>query len=375
MIEVSVVIPCLNEEETIAACIRKAQTAFARLNLEGEVVVADNGSTDGTVAVARDAGARVVTETVKGYGSAIMRGIEESRGRYIVMGDADDTYDFAEAEKLVRLLQQGYDLVMGSRFRGEILPGAMTWSHRYIGNPILSGMLRLFFGGGVSDSHCGLRAFTKDAYRRMDLHTTGMEFASEMVIHSIKKKLRIAEIPITYYTRQGESKLSSLRDAWRHMRFMLVYSPGYLFLIPGLTIFLASFFMTIRLVSGPVFLAGRNWGIHVMVFSSMLTLLGWQVLTLGLAAKIFAHTISLEEDRWSEWLVRSVTLEKAIVFGAALMVIGALMIGYIVAVWVRNSFGPLMEVETGLLALTLMVMGLQTIFTAFLTSMLQIKYR
>lgn len=374
-VEVSVVIPCLNEEQAIAACIRKALSSFDRAGLSGEVVVVDNGSTDRSVEVSLAAGARVINEHRKGYGSALRRGIEEAEGEYIIMADGDDTYDFSLAPAFVAKLKEGYDLVMGSRFRGKILPGAMTWSHRYIGNPILSGILRLFFGGTVSDSHCGLRAFTKEAYRAMNLRTTGMEFASEMVIHSLKKKLRITEIPIDYYPRIGESKLSSLRDAWRHMRFMLLYSPRYLFIMPGLVIFVLSFMATIRLTAGPLFAFGREWGVHVMVFSTMFTLLGYQILTLGVAAKTFAHAIELEEDERMRSFLSLLTLERALAAGILLILTGIGVLIYIVAVWYGNHFGELREVNTGLFGLTLIVMGLQTVFTSFLMSMLQIKYR
>jgi glycosyltransferase involved in cell wall biosynthesis len=375
MIEISVVIPCLNEEKNIASCIQKALSAFRRMSVEGEVVVADNGSTDRSVEIAREAGARVVFEHEKGYGSALRRGIEEAQGTYIVMGDGDDTYDFGTLDRFVNLLHEGYDLVMGSRFRGTILPGAMTWSHRYIGNPILSGMLRVFFKGTVSDAHCGLRAFTREAYRKMELHTTGMEFASEMVIHSLKKGLKIAEISITYYPRQGESKLSSFRDAWRHIRFMLLYSPGYLFLLPGTIVFTLGFAATLKFMFGPLHLFGHDWGTHVLVLASMSTILGWQILNIGIAAKVYALAIELEEDKWTRYVVRFITLERALGFGFSLVLIGAGMIGYIFYAWSSNGFGALAQINTGMLALTLTVIGLQTIFTAFLASMLQIKYR
>jgi glycosyltransferase involved in cell wall biosynthesis len=375
MIEVSVVLPCLNEEKTIAACIAKAQTAFRRMQCEGEVIVVDNGSTDGSVALAQQNGARVVAETRKGYGSALQRGIEEAQGEYIVMGDADDTYDFSQLGDFVARLKEGYDLVMGSRFKGKILPGAMTWSHRYIGNPILSGMLRLFFGGGVSDSHCGLRAFTRPAYRTMALQTTGMEFASEMVIHSLKKKLRISEIPITYYPRAGESKLASLRDAWRHMRFMLMYSPNYLFFLPGLAFFSAGFILTLRLLWGPIEFMGRTWDIHVMVFSSILAIIGWQILILGTVAKTFAVIVGLEEGRWMRHIIGQFTLERALIVGILQLMTGFGLSAYIFVTWALADFGALQQVKTGITSLTLIVMGILTIFAAFLTSMLQIRYR
>jgi glycosyltransferase involved in cell wall biosynthesis len=375
MAEVSVVIPCLNEERTIAACIDKAKQGFTRGGYQGEVVVVDNGSTDNSVDIARASGAVVISEARKGYGNALRRGIESATGAYIIMGDGDDTYDFSQLDRFVALLKEGNDLVMGSRFRGKILPGAMTWSHRYIGNPILSGLLRLFFGGTVSDSHCGLRAFTAEAYRKMDLHTAGMEFASEMVIHSLKKKLKIAEMPITYYPREGESKLSSLRDAWRHTRFMLIYSPGHLFLVPGAHIFSFSFAASFRLLFSPIYLFGRPWDIHVMVFMSIFALLGWHILSIGVVAKTFAHMIALEEDESVKKLLGVITLERSLAFGMAFVLAGIAISAYILIVWAKGNFGELAQVKTGIFALTLIAMGLQTVFTSFLSSMLSIKYR
>ncbi|MFQ3675163.1 MAG: glycosyltransferase family 2 protein [Endomicrobiia bacterium] len=375
--ELSVVLPCLNERLSIGICIEKIKKVFEENSIKGEIIVVDNGSTDGSVELVRKEFpfVKLFFEYEKGYGSALRRGIEESQGKYIIMGDADDTYDFLEIPKFLKYLREGYDLVMGSRFKGKILKGAMTWSHRYIGNPILSGMLRLLFGGKVSDAHCGLRGFSKEAYKIMGLHTTGMEFASEMVIHSLKKRLKIVDVPISYYPRKGESKLSSFRDAWRHIRFMLLYSPGYLFLYPGIIIFLISFIVTVKLVFGNIYFLGRGWGIHVMVFSAMFTLFGWQLLNLGLAAKSFAQTILLEEDKLIKKVLKIINLERAMVFGLGLVFVGLVVIGYIFYIWYKNNFGALTQVETALLSLTIIIMGLQTIFTAFLISMFQIKYR
>ncbi len=375
MIEVSLVIPCINEEKTIEACIRKAREAFGRSKLAGEVIVVDNGSTDGTVALSKKAGAVVVIEPAKGYGSALRAGIAAANGRNIVMGDGDDTYDFNEIDKFAAKLKEGFDLVMGSRFKGKILPGAMTWSHRYIGNPILSGMLRFFFGGTISDSHCGFRAFTKEAYNKMDLHTTGMEFASEMVIHAMKKNLKITELPITYHPRVGESKLDSFKDAWRHIRFMLLYSPGYLFIVPGFIIFGISLALTLKLSFGEIHAFGRGWGVHPMVFFSIFTLLGWQIINTGVAAKVFANAISLEEDKWIKKIVGLINLERSLVIGFILMLIGAGLIGYIFYIWALNHFGALTQIKTAILALTVTAMGLQTIVSSFLVSMLQIKFK
>lgn len=373
-VEVSVVLPCLNEEESIAICIEKIKKVFSEQKITGEIIVVDNGSQDKSVEISKSHGAKVVFESHKGYGSALRRGIEESSGKYIVMGDADDTYDFLEIPKFIKLLKDNYDLVIGARFKGRILPGAMSWSHRYIGNPILSGMLRFFFGGSVSDAHCGLRGFSKEAYKKMNLHTTGMEFASEMVVHSLKKKLKIAEVPITYHPRKGKSKLSSFRDAWRHIRFMLLYSPNYLFLLPGGLLFIFSFILTLRFLFGPIWFAGRNWDIHVMVFSAILTLVGWQIFTLGFLAKLYAHQIGLEESSFTKRILNVLTLERALVLGFIFFLIGLGFSFYIIFVWLSER-GELQQIKTGIFALLMLATGLQTVFSAFLMSMLQIKYR
>jgi glycosyltransferase involved in cell wall biosynthesis len=233
--EVSVVMPCLNEAETLPICIRKARAALERTGIAGEIVVADNGSTDGSIEIAKSLGARVVHVARRGYGAAYLGGLEEARGRYIVIGDSDDSYDFGDLERFVTPLREGYDAVIGTRLRGTILPGAMPPLHRYLGNPVLTGILNLFFHVGVSDAHCGMRSFTREAFRRLELRTTGMEFASEMIVKMAKARMRIAEVPIVYHPdgRTRSPHLRSFRDGWRHLRFMLLYSPKWLFLIPG----------------------------------------------------------------------------------------------------------------------------------------------
>jgi len=373
-IEVSVILPCLNEEETIGICIRKATECFKKNSICGEVIVVDNGSTDSSTEKAKSEGAQLIFEKNRGYGNALRAGIESAHGKYIVIGDADDTYDFLEIGKFVDLIRKGYDLVMGSRFKGKILRGGMSWSHRYIGNPILSGMLNLFFHGRISDAHCGLRAFTKQAYQKMNLRTTGMEFASEMVIHALKKNLKIGEMPITYYPRKGESKLSSFRDAWRHIRFMLLYSPNYLFLLPASLIFLFGIILLVRLLLGPIWLFGRFWDIHVMVFSSIITILGWQVLNLGLCAKMYAYHIGLELTGFTQKIIKMFSLEKALLLGGIISLIGFGFSFYVFIVWAKAGFGELAQVKTAIVSLTLIAMGVGTIFSSFLVSMLEIKY-
>jgi glycosyltransferase involved in cell wall biosynthesis len=373
-IEVSVVLPCLNEEDTVGICIKKAKDVFDRLNISGEVIVVDNGSTDGTAKEALAAGAKVVYEDRKGYGYALRRGINEAQGKYVVICDGDDTYDLSELHKFIEALREGNDLVIGSRFKGKILKNAMAWTNRYIGNPLLTGMIKLFFRANLSDTQSGYRGFSKEVYKKMNLKTTGMEFASEMVVHALKKKMKIKEVPITYYPRKGESKLSKFRDAWRHIRFILLYSPNYLFNLPGLVIFLAGALLTLRLLFGPIYFLGRAWDVHVMVFSGMLTILGWQILNIGLAAKVFTNSIGLENSKAVRKMLSFLSLERGIMLGVFIVLIGIVLTCYIFYIWVKNNFGYLAQVKTAIVALVAIVIGVQTIFSFFLFSVLQIKY-
>lgn len=369
--EVSVVMPCLNEEETIAECVRKAMESFRAHGIRGEVVVSDNGSTDRSEEIATSLGARVVHQPKKGYGHAYHKGIAEARGRYIVIGDSDDTYDFGEVHKFIEPLRQGADLVMGTRLKGKILPGAMPWLHRYIGNPFLSWFLNFLFHTGISDSHCGMRAFTKEAWGRMHCKTAGMEFASEMVINASKARLKMAEIPITYYPRKGESKLHSFRDGWRHMRFMLMYSPTHLFLIPGIAIMLPGLLLMLLLLRGPVYLFGHGFDIHFIVLGGVMTLLGYQVIHLGILGKaISSEKNILVDDKFIRFMNKYFTLEKGITLGLIIFFIGLLINVYILATWFGAGFGELRMIRPALLGLILIVMGIQTVFSAFLMSMI-----
>src|SRR5919204_2333566 len=311
---VSVVIPALNEAESIVACVRRSIDTMEGHGIRGEVIVADNGSTDGTPDLARGAGARVIYEQRKGYGSAYLAGFASARGRYIVMGDADETYDFAEIARFIEPLEDGADFVMGSRLRGKIHPGAMPWLHRYVGNPVLTGVLNLFFKTGVSDAHCGMRAFRRDLLPRLDLRTTGMEFASEQVIRSSKLGLDIREIPIEYHPRAGESKLSSFSDGWRHLRFLLVHSPTWLFLVPG------GVLMVIGLVAGTVSVAGvpifgRQWQLHTLIAASMFAIVGAQVAQLGVSARTYAFYYLGEHDPLFDKLRARLRLEHGLIAG------------------------------------------------------------
>jgi glycosyltransferase involved in cell wall biosynthesis len=372
--EVSVVMPCLNEEETIGQCIQKAQQAFREHNLRGEVVVCDNGSQDRSVEIARELGAHVVFENKKGYGSAYLRGIREARGRYVIMGDSDNTYDFSDILPFIEPLRQGYDMVMGSRLRGTILPGAMPWLHRYIGNPFLSWFLNVLYKTGVSDSHCGMRAFTRDAFEKMKLVTPGMEYASEMVIKASRAGLKITEVPITYYPRKGRSKLKSLNDGWRHMRFMLMYSPTHLFLVPGFLVLLVGLMLVIALYPGPIWTPWHKFDIHFMVLGSVLAILGYQIINLGLFAKAISFTRDfVVRDLFIERFYQTFTLEKGIYLGLSLVLIGLILNGVVLYSWIKAHFGPLQKMREALLGMTFLVLGVQTIFSSFLLSMVRIK--
>lgn len=374
-VEISIVLPCLNEEEAIGGCIDSIQQIIAAQHLSAEIVVVDNASTDRSAEIARAHGARVVYQPVRGYGNAYLKGFAEARGTYIVMADADSTYDFHEIAAFVEPLRQGYDLVMGNRFAGRMAKGAMTWSHRYIGNPILSGMLNLFFHTGVRDAHCGMRAFTADAVRRMHLRTGGMEFASEMVINAAKARLKIAERPIAYTPRIGESKLHTVRDGWRHLRFMLLYSPTHLFLIPGVLLMLAGLGILTPIVFGPVHVLGHSWDFHTMALASVIAMIGLQTILFGLSARYFSLTERLdgEQDRLLRWLSRHFSLERGLVTGAVLFVAGFAIDAAILVKWVGEGMGSLAEIRPAIYATTLLAMGTQIIFGAFFLSFLQFR--
>jgi glycosyltransferase involved in cell wall biosynthesis len=379
-IEVSVVMPCLNEAESVGVCVEKAWRALEAMGLSaasGEVIVVDNGSTDGSPEIAERAGARVVHEQRRGYGSAYLRGFAEARGRFLVMGDSDDSYDFLAIPSFVEALQHGgHDMVIGSRLKGKILPGAMPWSHRYIGNPILSGMLRLLFRTSVSDSHCGMRAFTREAYERMRLQTTGMEFASEMVVNSLRAQLKIHEIPITYHPRVGESKLSGLRDAWRHVRFMLLFSPSYLFQLPGFLLMLAGGALVALLARGPRELFGRTWDYHVLLFGAATLILGYNLILFDVIAKNFSMGAEFARPgQWLQKLNRWFSLERGLLLGMVLFAAGLWLEIKIVLDWIAAGSGPLMAVRGVVIGMTALVMGAQTVFASFLVSLMLIERR
>jgi glycosyltransferase involved in cell wall biosynthesis len=370
-IEVSVVLPCLNEEETLGACIKKIKQVFLRENIKGEIIVSDNGSSDRSLEIAGSEGIVLVTETRRGYGAAYLRGLKEAKGKYIVIGDSDNTYDFYDIPEFLKHLKNGYDFVIGSRFKGAIKKGAMSWSHRYIGNPILSGLCRLFFRTKLSDIHCGMRAFTYEAYRKMHLRALGMEFATEMVVSAMRNNLKIYEIPIDYYPRKGESKLIPLADAWRHIRFMLLYCPVWLYFIPGVVGFILSILILLVLLKGPFLFLGRYWDIHLMVFASAMSILSYQILHLG----VYAHTFAIRQgflkyDFVTLFFKRHFNLEKGIFLGAGIFLIGFIIMLLIFLEWFSEGFGSLYRIRESILAMTMLVVGLQTIFSSFFISLL-----
>ena len=375
-LEFTVLMPCLNEAETLATCIRKARASIERMKLQAEVVIADNGSTDGSQAIARAEGARVVDVPVRGYGAALYHGTMAARGRYVIMGDADDSYDFSRLDAYVDRLREGNDVVMGNRFQGGIRPGAMPWKNRYLGNPVLSGIGKLFFRCPVGDFHCGMRGFSREAFQKMRLQTTGMEFASEMVVNSLRAELKIHEIPITYRPRIGESKLSGLRDAWRHVRFMLLFSPSYLFQLPGLFLMIAGGLVMALLAGGPREIFGRTWDYHVLILGAAALILGYNLVLFDVFAKTFSMGAGFARPRqWLGRLHRWFSLERGLILGLALFLAGLGLEVKILLDWLGSGSGPLMAVRGVVIGMTAMVMGAQTVFASFLVSLMLIERR
>jgi len=379
--ELSIVMPCLNEAETLEACICMAQTFIATRGVATEIVVADNGSTDGSQDIARRCGARVVNVPVRGYGAALYHGSLAARGRYVIMGDSDASYDFANLMPFVQKLREGYDLVMGNRFQGGIRPGAMPWKNRYIGNPVLSSIGKLFFRCPASDFHCGIRGYSLDAFKRMDLRTTGMEFASEMVIKATLKGMKVAEVPTTL-SPDGRSRpphLRPWRDGWRHLRFMLLYSPRWLFLVPGLLLMVIGLAVGAWLATGDKRVAGVTLGVHTMLYAAFAVLIGFQAIAFAAFSKVFAISEGLlPEDPRLTQVFKVVTLEVGLIVGSVLLVGG--LIGSIVAVaqWGASDFGPLdpARMLRGVIPSGLVLtLGLQTILASFFMSILGLRTR
>ncbi len=374
--EISIVMPCLNEAETLDVCLEKALAALREHGIRGEVIVADNGSTDGSQEIAARRGVRVVNVTAKGYGSALLGGIAAARGTYVMMGDADDSYDFGHVDRFLRELRAGADLVMGNRFKGGVEPEAMPFLHRYLGNPVLSAVGRIFFRAPVGDFHCGLRAFRKDGVERMQLRSPGMEFASEMVVRATLLSMRLTEVPTTL-KKDGRSRpphLRTWRDGWRHLRFLLLYSPRWLFLIPGLALTLLGAVTFLRLLAGPMRIGSVTLDVDAMLYGAFCMLVGFQVLVFAAFSKVLGVSQGLLPpnktlDRMFHWI----TLETGLLAGGLLTVLGIVFSILPVLIWKRAGFGPLDPVHmvratsAGLVCLTL---GIETMFASFFLSVL-----
>jgi glycosyltransferase involved in cell wall biosynthesis len=368
---VTVVLPCLDEAAMVGQTVRQAIDGIAAAGVRGEVLVVDNGSSDGSAEVAAAAGARVVAEPVRGYGAALRRGFALARGDYVVMADADMTYDLAEISRFVAELDSGADLVMGNRM-GRIEPGAMPWLHRRVGNPLLTMTLNVLYGSSIGDAHCGLRALRRSGLERLDLRTNGMELASEMIIQAAKHDLDIRELEIAYRSRLGTSKLASFRDGWRHLRLLLVHSPTYLFLIPGAAL-VALGGVAMLVVLARFDLLGRQWDLHALIAGALLTIVGAQIVGLGLVARTYGSYYMGARERWFERASRRFRLEHGLLLGALIGLPGIAATIFIVVRWAGRGFGELSEVRLAVAAATLVILGAQVFFTSFVLSIIGLR--
>ena len=377
-LELTILMPCLNEAETLAVCIEKASAFLDRSGIVGEILVADNGSTDGSVEIARQRGARVIEVPRRGYGSAILAGIKEARGDYVVMGDADGSYDFSQLDAFVDRLNEGYDLVVGDRFAGGIAPGAMPPIHRYLGNPVLSFLGRLFFPPGVKDFHCGMRGFRRDAALALGLRMPGMEFASEMVVRSLLARQRIAEVPTTLSPdgRTRPPHLRTWRDGWRHLRFLLLFSPRWLFLLPGIAILAFGVALTVLLLPGPINVAPRiTLDIHTFIVGCLALLVGTQCISFALISRRYAASRGFVPLPAGDRSASRYSLERVLICSGVVLLIGLGGVAYCVFRWAALDFGPIAYpalVRILLISSTLVALAIQVALTAFLSALFEI---
>ena len=372
--EISIILPCRNEEKSLDYVLREIKSVIKENNLNAEIIVSDSSS-DSCFEIAKKHKVRIVKHNKNGYGNAYLEAYPKAKGDLIFMADSDGTYEFKEIPKFISYLKKGNDFVIGDRFSGKMHKKSMPLLHKYIGNPVLSGLVRMFYGKKVKDVHCGMRAIKKEKLKDLKLKTTGMEFASEMVIKAMQNNLKIKEVPIEYKERIGKSKLRSFRDGWRHLRFILLYSPLLLFFIPGTILFLTGVLTLTLFYFGNPLILGKEFIYHPMFISSALTVIGYQIIIFAGFAKIYAMTHFDEKNKFLEKIFRYITLEKAITVGTILTILGILIYIFILHQWISIGFGELNQIKNSIIALTLIIVGIQTIFSSFMLSILGIKER
>ncbi len=364
--EISIVIPCKNEQEGIGICIDKIK----KTRPDAEIIVVDNNSTDKSAEIARKKGAKVVKETTPGYGAALRKGFKTAKGKYVIMADADDTYDFREIKTLLKYKE--YDMVLGNRKNKKMKKGSMPFLHRFVGTPALSKMLRTIFKTKIKDSQSGFRLIKKEALDAMNLQSNGMELASEMIIKATKLKLKVKETPITYHPRKGDSKLNTFNDGWRHLKLILIYGPNYLFLMPGLLLFTLGILLTTTLTFTNINILGITLQEHPQIIGSIITILGFNIITLWSFTKIYEKEHLNEKNKFSE-IIKKTNLEKILITGLIPIIISLIIFVNILITWINANFGELQQIRTAILALTLLILGTQIIFSGFFISVLQTK--
>ncbi len=371
--ELSIVIPCLNEAKTLPIVIKKGLDSFKRLKIEGEVIIADNGSSDNSVEIAKKHGARVVHCPKKGYGNALIGGFNKAYGKYLIMGDADDSYNFAEIDDFVKYLRQGYGIVMGTRLKGRIEKGAMPWLHRYLGTPVLTFILNLFFGTKISDCNCGMRGLTKETFRKLDLHSSGMEFASEMIIKAGILKLKLKEIPITLYPdkRDRSPHLHTWRDGWRHLKFMLLYAPNFVFIWPAIIAFLLGTLILLLQINGPFSFGNIYMDIHSMIFGLTLSIVSISVFEMGMIIKLFSHLNNYyTDDKMVIW-IKKISLEKSLIIGSFILLVGFVADLIIFIQWTSHNFHDIQLSRLAIFGLYFIFMGISFISFSFLRAVME----